>query len=98
MIYIEVNFSLFCDQFTRMGRADNFTYEGKKTLYRYFEDNGEDYELDVIALCCDWSEYTIEELVKEYGNDHETPEEVLERMRDSGLVLDTEGDTYLLAN
>lgn len=100
MIYIEVNFSMFCDQFHRMGRSENFTYEGKKALWRYLEDCAfceEDWELDVIALCCDWSEYTIEELVKEYGQEDETEDECLERVKDRTVVLETEGDTYVIA-
>lgn len=42
MIYIEVNFSVFCDQFHRMNRANNFTYEGKKALWRYLEEDESD--------------------------------------------------------
>lgn len=102
MIYIEVNFSMFCDQFHRMGRNDSFSYEGKKTLWNYLETCHEDsensWELDIIELCCDWSEYSLEELKREYGQDDETEEEVLERVKDRTIVLETEGDTFVIAS
>ena len=52
-------------------RPDNFSYEGLKALYDYLEefedDTGEKIELDVIALCCDYTEY---ENLKEFENDY----------------------------
>lgn len=51
-------------QFTEAFRAirpDNFSYEGLKTLFNYLEeleqDLGEELELDVIAICCDWTQF-----------------------------------------
>ena len=70
MIYQEVNFSSFCDAFFRMSQEDNFSYAGKQALFDYLEemseDTGENYELDIIALCCEWQELTPEEIVKQY--------------------------------
>ena len=62
----------FCDAFRDMGRGDSFSYEGLKALYdhllQYEEDTGEEIELDVISLCCDYSEYdTALEAAQEYG-------------------------------
>ena len=53
-------------------RPDNFSYDGLKALYDYLEDLSEDcdieIELDVIAICCEFSEYdTALEIAKEYG-------------------------------
>jgi len=71
MIYQEVNFSSFCDAFFRMSREDNFSYAGKQALFDYLEemseDTGENYELDIIALCCEWQELTPEEIVEQYA-------------------------------
>jgi len=66
MIYIELNFHRFQDAFSDMNRADNFTYEALKELYEYYDNIGEDIELDVIAICCDWSEMSEEDIRKEY--------------------------------
>ena len=54
-------------------RPDNFTYEGLGVLYEYLEsmseDIGEDIELDVIALCCDFTEYSEDEARREFDID-----------------------------
>jgi len=42
-------------------RPDNFSYDGLKALFDYLEDYAEncdiEIELDVIAICCEFSEY-----------------------------------------
>ena len=72
MIKQNVNFSMFLDSFSDTYRH-NFTYEGKRALFDYLEqlseDLGEDIELDIIALCCDYTEYkNLEELQGNYSN------------------------------
>lgn len=68
-----VNFSQFCDAFRDMGRNDNFSYAGKRALFDFLEDmadsTGEEYELDVIALCCEFAESDVEELIAYYSID-----------------------------
>jgi hypothetical protein len=57
-----INFSDFCDAFFNMGRKDQFSYNGKKALFEHIEsieqDTGSDIELDIVSLCCDFSEYS----------------------------------------
>jgi hypothetical protein len=64
-----VNFNTFHDAFTSR-RPDNFNYAGLRALYDYLEqlgeDTGEAIELDVIAICCDFSQYTIKEALEVY--------------------------------
>ena len=60
MMYQTVNFSMFRDAFVAMDRGDQFSYDGLEALYDYLTDFGSDQEpveLDVIALCCEYSEY-----------------------------------------
>ena len=64
-------------------RPNNFTYEGLEALYDFLEemenDTGEELELDVIALCCDFSEYgSLDELKADYS-DYDTIEDFEER-------------------
>lgn len=61
----------FCQAFTDYNREANFTWEGRQALYDYLEelesDTGTEMELDVIAICCDFSEYeSAMEAVKEH--------------------------------
>ena len=72
----EITFSQFCDRFRDMGRDDNFTYDGKRVLFDYLEGYEEDSEtvidLDIIALCCEYSEYSdLKESLANYNNDEE---------------------------
>ena len=68
-----VNIHVFRDAFYRMGRKDNFSYEGLEILFDYLEeleqDTGEEIEFDVIALCCDYAESTIDALICDYSID-----------------------------
>lgn len=68
-----VNFSDFCDAFRQAGRNDNFSYQGKRVLFDYLEqyedDTGTEIELDIVALCCEYSEMGWEEVVNTYDID-----------------------------
>jgi len=55
------------DAFRKMDR-DYYSYEGYQALFDWYEELDPDYELDVIAICCDWTEYTPEELENDYNN------------------------------
>jgi len=67
-MYINVNETAFIDSFKTMGRMKttasddgNFTLEALRALFEYLEqaedDNGREFELDPIALCCQFAEY-----------------------------------------
>jgi len=62
----------FIDAFKKL-RPDNFSYDGLVALYDYLddfeEDTDEEIELDVIAFCCDYTEYKdLEEYKKSYSS------------------------------
>jgi hypothetical protein len=65
---ITVNFRMFQDAFIIMGRSNQFSYAAQRALFDYLEeieaDSGQEMELDVIALCCEFME--IDEDEKEY--------------------------------
>jgi hypothetical protein len=62
-----INVSGFRDAFRAYGRADNFSYEGLSALFNYLEEVDPDFELDVIALCCDYAEETVAQIAENYG-------------------------------
>jgi len=67
-MYITIDHaSQFQDQFRQAGRADQFSYEALNMLYEYLEDIDPQYELDVIALCCEYSEATPAEIADQYS-------------------------------
>lgn len=71
-IYQTITQSEFTTAFHRTGRGDNFSYSALCALYDYIDElsdaTGEDIELDVIALCSEYSEYSDAlEAAAEYG-------------------------------
>jgi len=63
------NASQFRDEFRQCGRADQFSYEATNLLFDYFEEIDSDYDLDVIAICCEYSEDSAANIARNYGID-----------------------------
>ncbi len=73
----------FVEAFDKANRRDNFSRQGRRELYDYLleweEDLGEEIELDVIALCCEFTEYeSVEEYNEAYSTKHEDWDSVSE--------------------
>ena len=72
-MYQRITFFDFCDAFWRADRAEQFSYEAKRALFEHLEqledDTGEKIELDVVGLCCEYEELTVEEVISNYGLD-----------------------------
>ena len=76
-----INEYQFRDAFHKMERGEQFSYDGLSALYDYLEqledDIGEEIELDVIALCCEYAEYdSLAEFREDYGEDYNTMEDI----------------------
>lgn len=56
----------FRDAFHNAGRASQFSYEGLDVLFNYLEEVDSEYELDVVALCCDYSEDSVADIARDY--------------------------------
>ena len=79
-------------------RPDNFSYDGLKVLFEYLEeyemDIGEELELDVIGLCCDFSESTFEDIAALYNieidineNEDEQKQQVIDFLQSEGAYV-----------
>jgi len=93
-----INFSQFCDAFRDMNRNNNFTYNGKRALYDWLEELEEDtrieQELDVIALCCEFTEYeNLAELQENY-----TDINSMEDLEDHTTVIKIDDDRFIIQN
>ncbi len=91
-----VNIYTFREAFNRMGRGDNFSYEGLELLFDYLEeceDERNESELDVVAICCDYSEETVEDIAEIYNvetNDgYKQEEAVVEFLEEAGAYVGT---------
>jgi hypothetical protein len=76
-----INLSDFRAAFHSMGRKDQFSYEGLGALFDYLEEADPDFDLDVIALCCDYSEDTAEDIAKNYGIEVDSLDELQDAVR-----------------
>jgi hypothetical protein len=102
-----VNNTDFHSAFGYMNRLNNFTYEARNALFDYLEqleeDTGVEYELDVIALCCTYSQDTWQDIVDNYHIDldgFDTDEEKIEAVKnyleDYTTVIDSFDDGTIL--
>ena len=88
----------FRDAFRKAGRGEQFSYDGLGVLFEYIEEIedscGQEFELDVIGLCCDvaesnWqtiaSDYSIE--IDETENEEEQEAQVLDYLANKGVLI-----------
>ena len=75
-------------------RRERRIHEKENYLEEYEESTGEELELDVIALCCDFTEYkNFKELQREYPEIKD-----MEDLQDHTTVLETNGDNFIIQN
>ena len=100
-------------EFNRYDRSENFTPAGIRVLFDYLEEisegSGEDIKLDIIGLCCDYSEDTFEDIAANYNidlidRDGETIEDeeeikriVLDYLNEKTVVCGATGTTVVYA-
>lgn len=98
-----VTFSCFVDAFRAYDRYGNFGYEALRVIYDYLEqyeeDTGEELELDVIAICCDYTVDDAASIARVYSIDlahldaedddyeEQCEQAVLEYLNDHTMVL-----------
>ena len=73
MIYTQVTKHSFIDAFKQSSRKDQFSYDALGAIFEYLEDysndTGENVELDIVAICCDWAEMTWKDVAMSYDVD-----------------------------
>ena len=76
---------------------DNFSYEGLKALFEYLEEyedsTGEEVELDVIGLCCEYMEY---DSLKEFNDDYDTKYSQIEQVEDKTQVIQIDDNRFII--
>lgn len=95
-MFIKVDLYTFRQQFESMNRGATFSYQGQALLFEYLEELEhceEPYELDVIALCCDFNESSPEDIARDYSIDiggldeDEIIEAAREYLADEGVLV-----------
>jgi hypothetical protein len=96
-----VNYHSFVEAFKSFNRENQFSYDGLMALFDHItqqeEISGEETELDVIALCCSYTEFKdLEEIRNEFSElEALTDEEALQWLEDhiaieydTGIILE----------
>ena len=92
---ITVTLSDFRDAFRQCDRQDQFSYEALELLFNYFEEledsTGQEIELDPIAICCEYSEDSPADILKNYLSDGapDDADEVADWLADRTSVVGT---------
>jgi len=76
-----VTWSDFLNAFSQSDRRDQFTYDGLKALFTWLEEweenTGEEIQFDMIALCCEYTEYkNLKEFNEAYGKEFTSLDQV----------------------
>lgn len=105
MIYTRIGKYGMLDAFRKYGRLKtsethgNFTEEAVEELFNYY-DELENYELDVIGICCEWTQYDDIDEVKEAYLDtkQETydSDDVFEYLEDNTYHIVLDDDSILV--
>jgi hypothetical protein len=108
---ITVNKNIFIQRFQDYGRGENFSYDGLTALFEHLDECGTvDQELDVIAICCEFSECSEEGLISDYGylveyeefeDDNENEEKIkaiVSALEDKTTVLTLRNGLYIVGS
>jgi len=92
-----VNFNDFYNRFQSI-RPNNFTYEGLKALFLYLENLEIEIEtaitLDVIALCCDYTQYeSLNEFHEYYDKEIYSD---MDAIHESTIVIEIEEGGFII--
>ena len=97
MLIKKVSFNDFLKEFEEFGRQDSFSYEGKKALYNYLNDLGDDIgqpiEFDVIGLCGEFTEF---ESIQEFNNYYNLDLEDIEDINDYTVVIPIDEESFII--
>ena len=76
---------------------NQFSYEGLKALFEWFEelenDTGEEMELDVVAICCDFTEY---ESLKEYNEYYDKEHKEIDEIADDTTLIKIDDERFII--
>lgn len=97
-MYTRISKYDFMEAFRNMDVYDQFGYEALSALFDYIEDveqdTGVEIDLDVVAICCDYTVSTLKEVRDAYDLDEDV--DVLEYLMDNTVVVEELDDGRIL--
>lgn len=96
-MYTQVTKYDFIDAFAAHNRENQFERDGLLALFEYLtdleRDTGEAYELDVIALCCDFQRF---ESIADYNEQYSTEYTSVDDIDELACMIDD--DAFIVHN
>jgi len=98
MIVQTLNKNEFRNEFNSI-RKDNFSYEGLNALYdwldEYYEEADKGYKLDVIGICCEFTEYdSLRQFNKDYNRGYDSIDDIV----DDTLLIKIDNNKFIIQN
>lgn len=101
----------FPNLFDQYNRSEQFSRCAREALFEYYDEAtyGDSLEVDVVGVCCDWTEYENAELLREYSSylpkelaeyedEGEAVSALIEALRDETSIIElSNGSTLVLA-
>lgn len=95
--------TMFIEGFERRGRDRQFSDAALEAMFEFYTElengTGEEMEYDPVAFCCEWAEYTLDELRQDYPDEIEGAEdldEAAEALDDVTTVIPVDDETILV--
>ncbi len=90
----------FVKAFDDYDRSNNFSVAGRRALFDYFEgyeeSTNEEIDLDVIAICCEYTEYeNLKEFHADYNKDHY---ETIDDIENQTTVIRIDDESFIIVS
>ena len=89
----------FMQAFRNYDRMDNFTVGGLRALYDYIieleDDCDIEIELDVIGICCEYTQY---DSLEEFNDDYNEELETIEEIEDYTILIMINDTSFIIQN
>ena len=97
MLIKKVYFNDFLEEFKKYEREDSFSYEGKKALFEYLyelgDDIGQPIELEIIGLCGEFTEF---ENLEEFNNYYNLDLDYIDDINDYTIVIPIDEESFII--
>lgn len=99
-----INSYSFIQAFKDAGRETQFSYGALNALFDYFEqyeqDTGEQLELDVVSICCEYTEESFRDIANAYfidsdGDSEDLQDAVREYLEDNTTIVSEDRGVFV---
>ena len=93
-----VNFSDFVDGFQKIGRGNQFSYDGLKLIFDYLQEIDENMDFDMIAICCNFTESTLDDINNDFDKNFKSLSAARKFLEEQTNVIGVTNDSIVYEN